>query len=95
MKKMETILFRERNGIGEITLNRPEVLNAMTSGMLIELMAILSEIKMDPGIRAVILTGAGTKSFSTGMDLHELEGSDPLEGKRYSEQGQQIYAAVI
>jgi 2-(1,2-epoxy-1,2-dihydrophenyl)acetyl-CoA isomerase len=59
----------ERDGDVEvITLNRPEVLNALTYGMVKGLGDLFEEAQFDDGVRAVLLTGAG-KAFSTGADL--------------------------
>lgn len=91
MKSFDTIRFAVRKGIAEITLHRPDVLNAMTSGTLIELLAVFSEIKVDTNIKAVILTGTGTKSFCTGLDLKELEDKNPKQGREFSIQGQGIF----
>jgi len=62
--------IRER-AVGLITLNRPQVLNAIRSSTWEELTAVLREIKEDDSVRCVVITGAG-KSFSAGQDLSEV-----------------------
>ena len=66
-------------GVATITLNRPEALNALTVPMKGELLGALQRVERDPGVRAVILTGAG-RAFCAGQDLRErLEpGAAPL-----------------
>jgi enoyl-CoA hydratase len=54
-----------------LTLERPEVLNAIDDALLAALHEALDEIEADPDVRGVILTGAGGRAFSTGMDLKE------------------------
>ena len=62
-------LIVERDGSVEIiTLNRPEVLNALTYGMVRGLGDLLEEAQFDDSIRAVVITGTG-RAFSTGADL--------------------------
>ena len=64
----ETITLRKQNGIGIITLNRPEVLNAMSEKMADELLQAIGEVSRDEEIRALVLTGAG-QAFCAGADF--------------------------
>lgn len=73
----ENILLEKKNGIAKITLNRPHALNAITEGVLSDLVAALDNIEKDDSIHVVILTGAG-KAFSAGRDAGGV-----LEGKEY------------
>lgn len=67
----------ERGGhVAVVTLNRPEALNALSGALRAELARILAEVEADVSIRAVVLTGAGERAFSAGLDLKEL-GADP------------------
>lgn len=61
-------ISRPRAGIVQITLNRPERLNAMTTELVSGLHAALDEVAVDPGARVVVLTGAG-RGFCAGLDL--------------------------
>jgi 2-(1,2-epoxy-1,2-dihydrophenyl)acetyl-CoA isomerase len=63
-----TVLFARRAGIAEVTLNRPERLNALNLALITDLHAAAVAIDADPGIRAVVLTGAG-RAFCSGADL--------------------------
>jgi enoyl-CoA hydratase/carnithine racemase len=74
----ETILTEVRDGIGTLTLNRPEHFNTFSSQMGAELNAALLEMDADERVRAVVVTGAG-KVFSTGIDITEFEGKTPAE----------------
>ena len=62
------------HGIRVLTLNRPEVMNAMNTRMFTEIRAAVSRLATDPALRVLILTGAGTKAFCTGGDLKERNG---------------------
>lgn len=66
----EHVSYEKRGGIGVVTLNRPDKMNAVTFGMLGRLKEIVEEIKNDESVRAVILTGAG-RAFSAGTDISE------------------------
>ncbi len=67
----ETILFHVSDNVAVITLNRPERLNALTTGMARELLAALKTCARDDAIRCVVITGAG-RGFSAGQDLAEF-----------------------
>jgi enoyl-CoA hydratase len=68
----ESIIFEKRDGIGYVTLNRPEYLNAYNLQMRDELYQILNAIKDDLDIKAAIFSGAGDKAFCAGADLREF-----------------------
>ncbi len=76
-------LKRERRGHVEIlTLCRPEVRNAFNAALAVALYDCLTEIESDDDVRAVVLTGAGDKSFSSGADLKALSQGDPTDTGR-------------
>jgi enoyl-CoA hydratase/carnithine racemase len=72
MAGFETILYDKQGETTFITLNRPHVLNAYSIKMRDELYQVLGAIKDDPGVRVVILKGAGEKAFCAGADLTEF-----------------------
>jgi enoyl-CoA hydratase len=72
---MALVLFdKPENGVGVLTLNRPEKLNALSTALLGELGAALDAAEADPEVRIVILTGAGEKAFAAGADIAEYRG---------------------
>ena len=63
----------EREGkVATVTLNRPEAMNALSRGLRAQLAQIMRELDADPKIAVVILTGAGERAFTAGLDLKEL-----------------------
>ncbi len=66
-----TILSTIKDGVCTITLNRPEVYNALNEQMKKELNDALKEAEKDPIVRCIVLRGAGDKSFCSGQDLKE------------------------
>lgn len=71
------MLTVEKSGpIAVVTLNRPEAMNALSKTLRAMLHTVMFELDADPDISVVILTGAGEKAFTAGLDLKEL-GSDP------------------
>lgn len=75
----DTVHYRAEEGIGRITLERPEILNALNEEMLGRLASVLDEAKSDTAVGAVILTGAGERAFSAGADIGYLNRATPLE----------------
>jgi enoyl-CoA hydratase len=88
-------LLLERDGaVAVVTLNRPKVLNALNNQTLAELASCLADLKADPAVRAIILTGAGEKSFVAGADINELAALSPVEGQAHARRGQLIFDAI-
>jgi enoyl-CoA hydratase len=79
MLNRDVVGYQEKNGIGWITLNRPEALNTLNHDVLQQLASILDEVRTDEGVRAVIITGAGEKAFCAGADIKFLNQATPLE----------------
>src|SRR6185312_6695696 len=69
-QKYETVNLYRRGGAAKIELNRPESRNAWNTQFSVDLLAALRAAGDDPGVRAVLVTGAG-KAFSSGADLRE------------------------
>ena len=72
MSDFETIIYKKKEDIGYITLNRPQALNTYNLQMRDELYQVLDAIRDDPEVRAVIFSGAGEKAFCAGADLTEF-----------------------
>jgi enoyl-CoA hydratase/carnithine racemase len=69
-------------GVGVVTLNRPNVLNALSYDLARELEAAVTALEEDPEVRCVVITGAGEKAFSAGADIHEMAGLSQEELER-------------
>ena len=65
----QTVLVEVVEGVARVTLNRPEVRNALNESVLRELEAALRRLEDDPAVRAIILRGAGDRAFCAGADL--------------------------
>ena len=90
----ETILSETTDGVLTLTLNRPDVLNAVTDTMLKELQDALRGAEREASVRCIVLTGAG-RGFCAGQDLNS--GSDANNGRRLSvgEHLRQGYTPVV
>ena len=68
----ENIIYRKESGIAKITINRPEVMNALSRDTLLEIKSAVEDAGQDDDVGVVVLTGAG-RAFSAGVDLTSLE----------------------
>ncbi len=73
----QNLRFEKKDGIGYLTLNRPDKLNALSPELMAELRQALDMIEDDPEIKVVILTGAG-RAFSAGFDIGAKEGEPEI-----------------
>jgi enoyl-CoA hydratase/carnithine racemase len=88
-------LLLERDGaVAVVTINRPKVLNALNSHTLDELRRAVLDLKHDDAVRAVVLTGAGEKSFVAGADINELAVQTPTGGREHALTGQHVFDLV-
>ncbi|MGN6419572.1 MAG: enoyl-CoA hydratase-related protein [Pseudobacter sp.] len=78
---MSSILFSVHEGVGVVTLNRPDKLNSFNREMSLSLQRVLDDCADNSAIRAVYITGAG-KGFSAGQDLSEIVGASALSMKQ-------------
>ena len=79
---MEFITYEQEGFVGVVTINRPKALNALNSQVLDELEATFDAIDLDT-TRAVVLTGAGEKSFVAGADIGEMSTLTKAEGEAF------------
>jgi enoyl-CoA hydratase len=90
----ENIMVQKADPLVVVTVNRPRVLNALNRKTVDELECAFYEIKMDDGIKAVILTGSGEKAFIAGADINEIATYDATEGVRFAKKGQAVLALI-
>jgi enoyl-CoA hydratase len=90
----DNLLYERDGAVAILTFNRPAVLNALNAATLRDLGAALDALSSDDEVRAVILTGAGEKSFVAGADINELAVLTPVEGKEHARHGQRLFDRI-
>ncbi len=90
----DTIIYEKKEGIAIIKINRPHVLNAMNRQFWIDFREALSDVREDPEIRVLIITGEG-RAFSTGADLKESKDRTPEDYREYIEGLQEVSREII
>lgn len=83
-----------RGAVAIVTINRPEALNALNVATTREMNALVNELAGDDTVRAVVLTGAGEKSFVAGADIAEFRDLTPDEARQASWLGGAMCAAI-
>jgi enoyl-CoA hydratase len=91
---LENILFRVEDGVGVATVNRPKALNALDPRTVDELGELTAQVRADPAVKALVLTGAGEKAFVAGADIAEMSKMTALEARRFAEAGQRTLQGI-
>jgi len=90
----QNILFEEKDGVAWITVNRPNVLNALNTATLEEIASSLDEIEKGESILVAIIKGAGEKAFVAGADLEEISKLGLKDSLAYSKRGQRVFSKI-
>jgi enoyl-CoA hydratase len=90
----ENLLIERDEATAIVTINRPKVLNALNTQTLDELRRAMLDLKQDEGVRVVIVTGAGERSFVAGADINELAVQTPTSGREHALAGQHVFDLI-
>jgi enoyl-CoA hydratase len=90
----ETLLLERSDAYAVVTLNRPKVMNALNRALFSELDDVFTSLAKDPGVRAILLTGAGEKAFAAGADISELAGLSAVDGQQLAQRGQSVFRRI-
>lgn len=94
-RTFENITVDGDGAVALVTLNRPNVLNALNATLLSELSFALVQLENDGDVRAVVITGAGTKAFAAGADIGELNAlKNAVEGAEKARIGQSVTVQI-
>src|SRR5688572_17029314 len=91
---LDSLLLERDGAVATVTVNRPKVLNALSTATLDELRRTVLALDYDPAVRCVILTGAGDKAFIAGADINELAVQSPVGGRAHALAGQHVLDLV-
>lgn len=90
---MGFVNYEVKGMTGIITINRPEALNALNSAVLDDLSAVLDSVDQE-AVRAIVITGAGDKSFVAGADIGEMSTLTKAEGEAFGKKGNDVFRKI-
>jgi enoyl-CoA hydratase len=90
----ENLLISRDAAVATLTINRPQVLNALNAQTLDELRHAIVELSHDAGVRAIVVTGTGEKAFVAGADIRELAALRPTEIRDHARRGQHVFDLI-
>ncbi|MBZ5558409.1 MAG: enoyl-CoA hydratase/isomerase family protein [Acidobacteriia bacterium] len=88
------LLLARDGAVAIVTINRPGVLNALNTQTLEDLGRAALDLQRDDAVRAIVLTGAGEKSFVAGADIKELAVQTPTSGREHALTGQRVFDTI-
>lgn len=91
---MSLVLVDVQEHVATITINRPEALNALSSSVLKELESVLDQTEKNPDVYALVITGAGDKSFVAGADIGEMKDKDVAAAAEYARFGNAVFSRI-
>ncbi len=90
----DRVIARQDGRVLWLTLNRPDVLNAIDDAMLTALDAAVRRAGQEPSVGALVITGAGDRSFAAGADIRELASRTPIAAREHARHAQSVYAQI-
>lgn len=93
MSNYNNIIFEKQDNIGILKINRPKALNALNTETICEIEQAVSEIKNDPEIKVLVLTGEG-KAFIAGADIVEMKDKTPEEARTFAAMGMKVFREI-
>jgi len=91
----DTLLYDKQDGIAWITLNRPQVLNAINMRMRDELWDVVQAVRDDPEVQVVIFRGAGERAFSAGADVSEFGTAPSYVESRRARRERDLWGLIL
>ncbi len=90
----DSVLVARDGAVLVITINRPDVLNALNAATLDGLGRAIEQAGTDDGVRALVITGAGDRAFVAGADINELAAQAPVQGREHAKRGQRLFDRI-
>jgi enoyl-CoA hydratase len=87
--ELKNLIF-EKDTIATLTVNRPPALNALNRAVLEEMARVLREVRHDPAVRVLIVTGTGDRAFVAGADIAAMAEMSAVEGLEFSRLGHRV-----
>lgn len=86
----QNLIIDIRNGVALLTINRPKVLNALHSSVIVELQDAFIALNVNSDVKVVVITGSGEKAFVAGADIAEMHAFDTRQALEFARTGQKL-----
>lgn len=90
----QNLIFEQNDGIGLLTINRPQALNALNVATINELNHFCETAALDDSVKVIIITGAGNKAFVAGADIAEMQSMSADEASKFSKWGHSVFNRI-
>ncbi|NLV21432.1 MAG: short-chain-enoyl-CoA hydratase [Syntrophomonadaceae bacterium] len=90
----ENVILEKENELAILTINRPKALNALNKDTLLDIKAVIEDIKNDPAVKVLIITGSGEKSFVAGADIAYMKDFNVRQARDFAQLGQQVFRTI-
>lgn len=94
MPTYKYISYSVEDGVALLTINREEKMNILNNATLDEIKEVIQEVYDNKDIKALTITGSGDKAFAAGADIREIAKLNELNGRKFSEHGQEIFDLI-
>ena len=88
------LLIELKGPVAWLSVNRPDKLNALNMATLADLQMAFNQLRDDPQVRVIVLTGSGPKAFVAGADIAEMQALSPLQARDFSRLGQDLMLSI-
>jgi enoyl-CoA hydratase len=87
-KEYKNIILEKKEGVAKLTINRPQVYNALNAETMGEIADAIADVGKDESVKTLVITGAGEKAFVAGADISGFPALTPKQARSSSKQGQ-------
>lgn len=90
----DNLLWTREGEVVTVTVNRPRALNALDQQTVCELLQAVQDVRSNPEIRSLVITGSGDRAFVAGADISAMAQMEPQEGRSYSQLGHRLMYSI-
>ena len=90
----QNIIVEKKGKVGKLSINRPDVRNALNRDTRLEIEQGMIELEEDKDVRVIVITGVGEKAFCAGADIRDMKDATALDAKESAELGKRVFKRI-